>query len=204
MPCSDPRRGGPWRALSISATVLVVLMATIWHVTMSIDGFIAGPGDAMEWMAGYEGTNPEVDELVASIGAILAGRGSYDAGAKQSNPAFQKPYGGAWSGPIFVLTHRPTKSRDPDVIFFSADISRAVATAQKAARDKNVAIFGADVARQAVEKGLIDELFVHIAPVLLGDGTRLYAHPAATRVKLQPISVSQPSDVTNLRFRFLK
>lgn len=179
-------------------------MAVIWHVTMSLDGFIAGPGDAMDWMAGYEGTDPEVDHLIASIGAILSGRRWYDAGARQPDPAAYRPYGGTWTGPIFVLTHRPITSHDPNVIFFSADIARAVATAQKAARGKNVVIFGADIARQAVEKKLMDELFVHIAPVLLGDGTRLFTHPAAPPVKLQPVSLSQPSDVTNIRFRFLK
>lgn len=179
-------------------------MSVIWHVTMSLDGFIAGPGDAMEWMTGYEGSNPEVEELIASIGAILAGRRWYDAAARQPDPVVHQPYGGTWNGPVFVLTHRPITSRDPNLIFFSAEISRAVATAQKAARERNVVIFGADIARQAVEKQLIDELFVHIAPVLLGDGTHLFTHPAGSPVKLQPISVSQPSDVTNLRFRFLK
>ncbi len=180
-------------------------MAVIWHVTMSLDGFIAGPGDSMEWMLGYAAPNPEVDELISSIGAILSGRNTYDVGSRQHDPGFQKPYGGAWSGPIFVLTHRPTTSRDPNVIFFTADIARAVATAEKAARGKNIAIFGADVARQAVEQHLVDELFVHIAPVMLGDGVRLFNRPgAASPVKLEPITVSQPGQVTNLRFRFVK
>jgi len=179
-------------------------MAVVWHVTMSIDGFIAGRGDAMEWMLGYGGSNPEVDELISSIGAILAGRRSYDVGSRQKDPAFQKPYGGAWSGPMFVLTHRPVASRDPNLIFFTADIARAVATAQKAARGKNVAVFGADIARQAVEKGLINELFVHIAPVMLGDGVRLFSRPSGGPVKLEPISISQPGQLTNLRLRFVK
>lgn len=179
-------------------------MAVIWHVTMSLDGFIAGPGDAMGWMAGYAGPDPEVDELIASIGAILSGRRTYDVGSKQRDPAFQRPYGGAWTGPIFVLTHRPVRSPDPNLLFFTADISRAIATAQRAAKGKNVVVFGADVARQCISKGLLDELFVHIAPVLLGDGVRLFAQPGAVPVKLEPISVSQPSSVTTLRFRFLR
>ncbi len=171
---------------------------------MSLDGYIAGPGDSLDWMLGYGGGNPEVDQLIGGIGAILAGRRTYEAGLKQGDPAFQKPYGGAWSGPIFVLTHRPMTSRDPNLLFFSADIARALATAQKAAKGKDIVIFGAEVARQCVEAGLVDELFVHIAPVLLGDGVRLFSHPAAAPVKLQPISVSQPGEVTNIRFRFVK
>lgn len=179
-------------------------MAVIWHVTMSLDGFIAGPGDAMGWMLDYMDPNPEVDELIASIGAILSGRRSYDVGSRQSDPAFQKPYGGAWKGPIFVLTHRPITSKDPNLLFFTADIARAVATVQKAARGKNVVVIGADVARQCVEQHLLDELFIHVVPVLLGDGVRLYSHPAGSAVKLEPISVSQPGQLTNLRFRFPK
>lgn len=171
---------------------------------MSLDGYIAGPGDSLDWMKGYADPNPEVEQLVASIGAILAGRRSYDAGLKSKDPAFQKPYGGAWNGPMFVLTHRPVTSKDPNLLFFAADITRAVATAQKAARDKNVAVIGADVARQCVEKGLIGELFVHIAPVLLGDGVKLYSHLGGSPVKLQSISLSQPGQLTDMRFRFVK
>lgn len=179
-------------------------MAVIWHVTMSLDGFIAGPGDAMGWMLDYRDTNPEVDELIASIGAILAGRHSYDVGTRAGSAEIQRPYGGAWNGPMFVLTHKPTTSKDPNLLFFAADIARAVATAQKAARGKNVAVLGADVARQCVDHQLLDELFVHVAPVLLGDGVRLFNHPAGKVVKLEPITVSQPGQLTNLRFRFIK
>lgn len=179
-------------------------MAVIWHVTMSLDGFIASPGDGMGWILGYNDPNPEVDELIASIGAILSGRRTYDVGARQTDPALQKPYGGAWTGPIFVLTHRPVTSKDPNLLFMTADIPRAVATAQKAARGKNVVVLGADVARQCIESQVLDEVFVHVAPVLLGDGVRLYSHPAGAPVKLEPITVSQPGQLTNLRFRVLK
>lgn len=179
-------------------------MAVIWHVTMSLDGFIAGPGDSMRWILDYSDPNPEVDELIASIGAILSGRRSYDVGLRAGDPAFQKPYGGAWKGPVFVLTHRPVTSKDPNLLFFTADIARAVATAQKAARGKNVVVIGADVARQCVDHQLLDELFVHIAPVLLGDGVRLFSHPAGAPVNLEPISLSQPQKVTNMRLRFVK
>ena len=81
----------------------------LWHVTMSLDGFIAGPGDSMDWMFRNAGQspNPEAAEIPRTIGSILAGRRvGYDLGMKQDlPPQARKPYGGAWTGPVFVLTH---------------------------------------------------------------------------------------------------
>src|SRR3989442_1481680 len=76
----------------------------LWHVTMSLDGFIAGPRDSMDWMLGFGEENDEVDELIKRIGAVLSGRRTYDVGAVQERPEFRRPYGGAFSGPVFVLT----------------------------------------------------------------------------------------------------
>lgn len=62
-------------------------------------------------------------------------------------------------------------------------------------------LIGADVARRCLEAGLVDEILVHVAPVLLGDGVRLFSRPNAAPVQLEPLSVSQAGPVTNLRFR---
>src|SRR6266849_3565748 len=149
----------------------------IWHVTCSLDGFIAGPGDSMDWMLGFGEENDEVDELLPRIGAVLSGRRTYDGGAGQQHPQLQRPYGGAFTGPIFVLTHNPPE--DPSVTFLSGDISKAVETASNVAGDKYVVILGADVARQCVEAGLIEEALIHVVPILLGDGVRLFSRPGA-------------------------
>ena len=78
----------------------------LWHVTMSLDGLIAGPGDAMSWVLRYADPNPAVDEVISTTGAVLAGRRSYDVSAKEEQrPEARKVYGGAWTGPVFVLTH---------------------------------------------------------------------------------------------------
>src|SRR2546427_1499669 len=124
----------------------------LWHVTMSLDGFIAGPRDSMDWMLGFGEENDEVDELIKRIGAVLSGRRTYDVGAVQERPEFRRPYGGAFSGPVFVLTHKPP--HDPGVTFLSGDIRTAVQTAAEAAGDKYVVIFGADIARQSIEAGV--------------------------------------------------
>jgi len=82
----------------------------LWHVTMSLDGFIASPNHTMDWMSGLTVTPGIVDEMVATTGTILAGRRGYDAGYNQGPEANRKPYGGAWNGPIFVL-HPPSRRR---------------------------------------------------------------------------------------------
>ena len=78
-----------------------------------------------------------------------------------------------FSGPLFVLTHRPPEPPDPDVTFLSGDIGEAVATALNAAGGKNLEILGADVAGQCLRRGLVDEILVYVLPVLLGDGIPL-------------------------------
>lgn len=173
----------------------------LWHVTMSVDGFIAGPGDAMDWVFRHAGPNPVAEAVSGTIGAVLAGRRGYDASRRSGGEL----YGGAWSGPIFVLTHRPPPDRaDPNITFLSGDIRSAVATALEAADGKDVLVAGADVARQCLAEGLVDELLIHVAPLLLGDGVRLFGRPGATPVTLETISVSQAGPVTNLRFHVVK
>jgi dihydrofolate reductase len=170
----------------------------VWHVTMSLDGFIAGPGDSMEWMLGFGDEDDEVNELIKSIGAVLAGRRTYDVGAGQERPEFRRPYGGAFTGPVFVLTHEPPL--DPAVKFLSGDIRAAIETAAEAAGDKYVVVFGADVARQCIEAGLVDEVMIHVVPVLLGDGVRLFSRKGGDPVHLELAHESRNRQVMNLRF----
>ena len=73
----------------------------LWHITMSLDGFIASPGDGMAWLAHHLGPNPTADEVLAQIGALLIGHRTYQLAKTEEG----KPYGGAWTGPMFVLTH---------------------------------------------------------------------------------------------------
>jgi dihydrofolate reductase len=76
-----------------------------------------------------------------------------------------------------------------------------VATAKAAAGEKYVVVLGADTARSCLSAGAIDEVLVHIAPVLLGDGVRLHEHPGGTNIKLERISVTESPQVTNLWLR---
>src|SRR5262249_42296225 len=128
----------------------------VWHITMSLDGFIAGPDDAMDWAFGHtSGPSAAADEGLRSTRAILAGRRWYDLAAGNPDAA---PYGGAWTGPIFVLTHRPpAPSPEAAITFLSDGVPAAVTTALQAAGGLDVVVFGASVAAQCLDAGLLDE-----------------------------------------------
>ena len=103
------------------------------------------------------------------------------------------------------LTHDPPEeSEDPSVTFLSGDLSAAVETALRAAEGKNVVVIGASVAASAIEAGLVDEIVVHLAPILLGDGVRMFEHRSGARIRLERMSVSAPGPVTDLWFRVLR
>ena len=172
--------------------------------SMSLDGFIAGPGDAMNWI--FDFMAPDAfPEIAAATGAMLIGRRTYEVGKRQreADEVGGKEYGGGWSGPVFVLTHRPPDPEDPTVTFLTGDIGEAVATARSAAGGKNLEILGADVAGQCLRRGLVDEILVYVLPVLLGDGIR-FSTPGLGRTDLEPISSTGLGAVTILRFRVRK
>jgi len=161
---------------------------------MSLDGFIAGPGHAMDWIAEYV-TADTFAEVMAATGAMLVGRGTYDVAKRMSDQ--ETSYDG---GAQFVLTHRPPAEPDPSVTFLTCEIGEAVATARDAAGGKNLEILGADVAAQCLRRGLVDEILVYVLPVLLGDGVR-FSPPSLGRVELEPFGNTQSGAVTVLRFR---
>jgi dihydrofolate reductase len=169
----------------------------------SLDGFIAAPGHRMDWGGGRPLAHfvaPEdFAEIAAATGAMLIGRRTWDVGSKMEaeNPgSVDYPF----SGPFFLLTHRPPEPPEPGVTILSGDIGEAVATALNAAGGKDLEILGADVAGQCLERGLVDEILVYVLPVLLGDGIP-FSSPALTRVDLEPLSSARSGDATILRFR---
>ncbi len=173
---------------------------------MSLDGFIAGPGDAMDWVFDFMAPD-EFPEIAAATGAMLVGRRTYevgkrmDAGKERRSQSSGNTY--PFSGPVFVLTHEPPAPPDAAVTFLSGDIGAAVATARSAAGGKSLEILGADVAAQCLQRGLVDELLVYVLPVLLGDGIR-FSPPGLARIDLEPVSSTRAGAVTILRFRVRK
>jgi len=176
--------------------------------SMSLDGFIAGPGDAQDWIFDFVANDaPWQKEAAAATGAMLVGRRTVEAGermeANNNRGTESRGEGYPFYGPVFVLTHRPPEPPDPDVTYLAGDIGEAVATALKAAGGKDLQILGADVASQCLRRGLVDEIQVNVLPVLLGDGIRFSA-PGLARIDLEPVSNAQAGAVTVLRFRVRK
>jgi len=170
---------------------------------MSLDGFIAGPGHSMDWGGGRalaDFVAPEdFAQIAAATGAMLVGRRTWDVGDRmeaEEPGSVDYPF----SGPMFLLTHRPLERPDPEVRILSGDIGDAVATALAAAGEKNLEVLGADVAGQCLQRGLVDEILVYVLPVLLGDGIPLSA-PGLPRTDLEPISSARSGDATILRYR---
>lgn len=175
-------------------------MATICHHTISLDGFVAGPDDSMDWAFAYGEPTSLGDETMTRIGAIVAGRRWHQL-AKERWDGVDGIYGGQWDGRVFVLTHRPADEDDGRISFVSGGIEEAVGTAQESAGDKDVGIFGGSLTRQCLDAGLLDEIVLHVAPVLLGSGVRLFGDEGAEQVELERVSVGEADQLTDLRFR---
>jgi dihydrofolate reductase len=184
----------------------------IWHVTMSLDGFIAGRDDSMDWVVAQwsnRGDNTRdievqrsavADEVLQRAGAILGGRRWYDVAVRKFE-GYNGIYGGQWTRPVFVLTHRPPDANHHHAItFLAGDLSDAVATATAAAAGKDVIVFGANLAVQCLRAGLLDEIVIHLVPVLLGGGVRLIDAADFAPVALERTLVATSGRVTDLRF----
>lgn len=168
----------------------------LWHFAMTLDGFVAGPHHEMDWMTGLSVRPSPRTDYLQTTGAILAGRAGFDSAIGDA-----RPYGGAWQGPIFVLTHHPEDARPADhITFLNCPVEQAVQIALEAAAGKNVEVFSPTIGRQLLERGLIDEIDLHIAPILLGDGIRLYHNPGVP-IRLHRIDHDDPTPNVNLRYR---
>ena len=197
-------------------------------LTMSLDGFIAGPNDGperplgeggerlFEWYSGgdteYEmpGTgmvfriSPQSVELLREVnermGAFVTGRRTFDiANGWGGNP----PLG----VPTFVVTHSVPEEwiyEGSPYTFVTDGVERAVELAKEVAGDRDVAVGAASIAQQCIRAGLLDEVHANLAPVLLGGGIRLFEHLGTTPIDLESTRVIEASGVTHLTFRVVK
>ncbi len=150
-----------------------------------------------------------VEESLANIGASVMGRNMFGGGP---GPWGDDPWDGWWGEnppfhtPVFVLTHHerePLERQGGTTFFFVTDgIESALAQAKEAAGGGDVSLGGgADVAQQYLTAGLLDELELHVVPILLGDGTRLFENTAGADLKLEPVRVLDAPGVTHLKYR---
>jgi dihydrofolate reductase len=155
-----------------------------------------------------DASTPVFDELLANIGATIMGRNMFGGQPGPWDPG--KPWNGWWGEnppfhhPVFVVTHHPrpplAMKGGTTFTFVTGGISAALDLAQRAAGNKDVALAGgADIARQYLTAGLIDEMQLHLVPVLLGAGERLFEGVKDLR-GLQPVRTVAASNVTHLKF----
>ena len=169
----------------------------LWSFTMSLDGFVAGPNHEMGWMTGFTVSPGLIEEYIESTGAVLGGRAGWDGVVGD-----RRPWGGAWHGPIFVLTHHPEDATPADgVTFLSCDAAEAVRIALAAAGGKDLGVFSPTIGAQLLELDLIDEIDIHIAPILLGDGIRLYHNPGSEPIRLHRLGDGDPASAVRVRYR---
>lgn len=166
-------------------------------VGASLDGFIAGPGDELDWLsAGGQGEAPETfAAFFAQIGAVLMGRRTFDVVAGFTGPW---PYG---ETPVLVATHRPLPPVQPQVRAVQGSIDALVAQAKATAGSRDVYVDGGKLIRAALDADLIDEITLTIVPVILGAGIPLFAG-ARSRHMLELIGERRvASAAVELRYR---
>lgn len=156
----------------------------LYSATMSLDGFIAGPGGDMQWLneVSFE-PNPTADALTDQIGCLLIGRRTFFGDDPNRDTEAEGAFGGQYDGPSVLLTRQPPDGPVPGVEV-ETELHAAVRRAKQLAGDRYVNVLGAETARSCLEAGLLDEVLVFVAPVLLGDGVRLFEHPGGRQVLL--------------------
>lgn len=175
----------------------------LYSATMSLDGFIAGPGGDMSWLTPHLGPNPVADELLPQVGVLLVGGRTFRGDDPHRGTEKEGGFEGAYTGPQVVLTRRPPGEPVPGVTFVD-DLQSAVDLARSLAGERYVNVLGARTAASCLAAGLLDEVLVLVAPVLLGDGVRLLDVPGGTDVRLERLHVSTAPSATNLWWRVLR
>ena len=195
------------------------MSATVLYMSISLDGFIAGPNEGPdnglgdgghrlhEWfLTGADadhkrvgrpaGVNGQLFDEFMATGAVVAGRGTFE-------PA------GAWGGdhhdgvPIFILTrHDPDDLRQWPLVTYVSDVTSAMTQAKEAAGDKKVLVHGAGTAQLALAAGALDEIELHVIPVLFGQGRRLFEGLAAEQIELERTRVLEGENgVSHMHYR---
>jgi dihydrofolate reductase len=191
----------------------------IYDISMSLDGFIAGAnvrpeagwaglGDGGERLHdwGFNSADPrnrEVAEaIVASMGAVIVGRTTYNVSIP--NWGADGPTGVA-RVPTIVLSHSvPKEIPDGGVYIFVDSVEAAHEEAKKAAGNKDIVVQGANTAQQLITLGLIDEISIHLVPMLFGNGIRLFEHQGSEHIPLETTDVIETKEAVHLRFRVVK
>ncbi|MGB9182658.1 MAG: dihydrofolate reductase family protein [Solirubrobacteraceae bacterium] len=184
----------------------------ICDMSMSLDGYVTGPNDSREnpfgdgaemlhdWIfdAATDEDRAVLQDVRDGVGAIVMGRTSFDKNEGDGGWDDGGPLGDT---PCFVVTHRAPERSHPSIYTFVTDgVATAIEQAKQTAGKKKVSLFGATVMQQALPLGVVDEIRVHVIPVLLGGGTPLFSTLDST-ISLERTQVVATPAATHLRFR---
>ena len=157
-----------------------------------------------EWAFGEDERDRKLlEDAVEALGAVIAGRTTYD----DSLPWWGADGPTGARRPVFVVTHdAPAESPEGGVYTFVTDgIESALEQAKAAAGEKIVTVMGgASIGQHYIAAGLVDEISIHLVPVLLGSGTRMFEHLGGAHIQLETVEVIETSAATHLRFRIVK
>jgi dihydrofolate reductase len=184
-------------------------------MSISLDGYVTGPNDSREnpfgdgaedlhaWLrpTASDDDRSILESAVEGVGAMVMGRKSFEKNEGDGGWGNAGPMGDV---PCFVLTHHvPTRSYPSVFTFVSDGAASAIRQAQQVAGDKEVHLFGATIMQQALPLGLVDEIRVHLMPILLGGGTRLFAG-LESAIRLERTDARITPVATHLTYRVLK
>jgi dihydrofolate reductase len=187
----------------------------ICDMSTSLDGYVTGPNDSREnpfgdgavmlhdWMfdAATDQDRAILHEMLDGVGAIVMGRKSFDKNEGDGGWGDGGPVGDI---PCFVVTHnKPAASYPPVFTFVTDGVASAIEQAKHVAGDKVVGLHGATVMQQALPLGLVDELRVHVIPVLLGGGTPLFG-PLESSITLERTNALVTPAATHIMFRVIR
>lgn len=174
-------------------------------MVVSLDGFISDRNGELGKLYASFKPNAEIKEMMAQTGAVVMGSNTFamskDPDAYADNYEFQVP--------LFVLTHHPPAKHPKEndnltVTFVTNGVESAVQQAKDAAKDKNVVVLGANVSQQLLKAGMVDEMQIAIAPLLLGSGIRLFAHLEDLEVQLEKLRVIETAEQVEVWYKVLK
>lgn len=173
----------------------------IVHATVSLDGFMADADGGVDWMDGFPVVSEDEDlvgQVVQELGAVVGG-----ANKSQTIEDGEMPYGGTLGVPVYLMTHSAHESIEKDGVtynFVVDDISQAVEAAKQAAGEKWVGVLGGSISRQCLELGLVDEIQLHVVPIILGVGIPLFTG-LSRRIRLERVETSAFAGEAHLRYR---
>jgi dihydrofolate reductase len=190
------------------------MASVICDMSMSLDGYVTGPNDSREnpfgdgagtlhdWMfdAATDEDRAVLQEAIGNCGAVVMGRTSFD---KNEGDGGWGDGGAVGDTPCFVVTHnKPTRSYPPVFTFVDDGVASAIEQATAVAGDKVVLLHGATVMQQGLPLGLVDEIRVHVVPILLGAGTPLFS-TLDSAITLERVAAHVTPAATHLRFRVM-